>query len=48
MKRTERKTRIGPVGIGVTQHYAPAPGDYTQECECMARMLGFDFTFITP
>ncbi len=36
------------VGIGVTQHYALAPGDYTQECECLARMLGFDFTFVTP
>lgn len=29
--------------IGVTQHYALAPGDYTRECECLARLLGLDF-----
>ena len=32
------------VRIGVTQHYALAPGNHVRECECLARMLGFEFT----
>ena len=32
------------VHIGVTQHYALAPGNYTREIESLADMVGFDFT----
>jgi len=32
------------VRIGVTQHYALAPGNYTQEIQSLADMIGFDFT----
>lgn len=34
------------VGIGVTQHYGLAPGNYTRELKYLASMMGFDFTAI--
>lgn len=31
------------IRIGVTQHYALAPGNYTEEIKALADMIGFDF-----
>ena len=31
------------IRIGVTQHYALAPGNYIEEIEALANMIGFDF-----